>query len=1067
MPSAEHSGQSLLQQPTPGAEDEHQHHITHEHGDLCRHDHEHDLGLRSRERVAEDQSLKMSTSSKLAEQTIAPFLTQHIPMQYNPIGGSQRTSVQPASANVVEAETTSSKFCYRHRPDLKCRRQANEPSMDQLQNELASLSQSDQQAISHVWSLFSAAPAKHRNLMLQGVLTQCCFPQLSFISANVRDLIKIDFLSALPAELSYQILCSLDTVSLCKAAQVSQRWRELADDDVVWHKMCEQHIDRKCTKCGWGLPLLERKRLRIEKRQIQLRATGRGLNEWSPAITPLPERPLPTVTDASASQSSAGDTSPTGAKRALEDDGIVAVANAKRQCTQSASGSKSGDYFAPRKRPWKDVYRDRFKVGTAWKYGRCSTKVFKGHTNGVMCLQFDDSVLITGSYDTTAKVWDIQTGQELRTLRGHTSGIRCLQFDDTKLMTGGLDGTMKLWNWKTGEMLRSFPAHNDGIIALHFVDRYVASGSSDKTIRVWDSEGKSTFLLRGHTDWVNSVKIDEASRTLFSASDDMTVKLWDLDTKECIKTFEGHVGQVQQVLPMPSEFELDDDITAAEKDDDTSSVSSAGLSQHDESPRIDRAHFWPNDLDRPAPPKYMLTGALDSTIRLWNVHFNPTPQQPEQRSPSESSNPSSTAFVALPTDPLTNSHFPRAQACVRTFFGHVEGIWTLAADHLRLISGSQDRMMKVWDPRTGKCERTFTGHAGPVTCTWLSESRVASGSEDCETAFGPESLGIIIVRDLPKEFVSLRQKLLSMSSYLANLEAEELAKLEKAEANYSVGWSCGKETLADGRYDTLKGSYYAQPIHNTELEAKARSLYPKNVAMTSPNVWPEESILPGFEETFETMCRLIVDVAALVARSCDRYGVAKLDGYAEGTLENIVRSSVSPKARLLHYFPPPPSVTPTEPKESTDWGVDIDDDWCATHVDIGALTGLTSQMFVNEAMHTPTRPTSGTFPPNLPELAAHPDPKAGLWIKSRSGHTTQVHIPRDCLAFQTGMALQLITRGAFRAVPHFVRGGKVVGVGGRIARNTLAVFTQPNLWEEVEKGKTFADFAEAEIKGGL
>ncbi|KAK6434501.1 hypothetical protein LTR95_009312 [Oleoguttula sp. CCFEE 5521] len=357
-----------------------------------------------------------------------------------------------------------------------------------------------------------------------------------------------------------------------------------------------------------------------------------------------------------------------------------------------------------------------------------------------------------------------------------------------------------------------------------------------------------------------------------------------------------------------------------------------------------------------------------------------------------------------------------------------------------------------------------------------------------ESAFGPESLGIIIVRDLPEEFVSLRCKLLSMSSYLANLEDQELgkaivvgqkihvelstdysitAKLEKPEANYSVGWSCGKETLADGRYDTLKGSYYAQPIHDAELEAKARGLYPNNVAMTSPNVWPEESVLPGFEETFETLCRLIVDVAALVARSCDRYGIAKLDDYAEGTLEKIVRSSVSTKARLLHYFPPPPSVTPTKPKESTDSGVDIDDNWCATHVDIGALTGLTSQMFVDEALHSPSRPASGSLSPNLPELEAHPDPKAGLWIKSRSGYTTQVHIPRDCLAFQTGMALQLITRGAFRAVPHFVRGGKVNGVGGRIARNTLAVFTQPNLWEEVEKGRTFAEFAEAEIKGGL
>jgi hypothetical protein len=78
----------------------------------------------------------------------------------------------------------------------------------------------------------------------------------------------------------------------------------------------------------------------------------------------------------------------------------------------------------------------------------------------------------------------------------------------------------------------------------------------------------------------------------------------------------------------------------------------------------------------------------------------------------------------------------------------------------------------------------------------------------------------------------------------------------------------------------------------------------------------------------------------------------------------------------------------------------------------------------------------------------------------------QVKIPRDCIAFQTGEALETITRGKFKAVPHFVKGvrpGFVHGEneGGRIARNTLAVFTQPNLGEIVdeERGLTFAEFA--------
>jgi len=712
-------------------------HLDHTHGEHCHHRHEHHEHhglLRNRHGHSDDQSISLSSTSKQAEQTVAPFLTEHIPMQYNPVGPPRSTL--PQAEQDIQVGPNSSKFCYKHRPDLKCRRQANEPSMDQLQNELASLSQSDQQAISHVWSLFSAAPAKHRNLMLQGVLAQCCFPQLSYVAASVRDLIKIDFLAALPAELSFKILCYLDTTSLCKASQVSQRWRTLADDDVVWHKMCEQHIDRKCTKCGWGLPLLERKRLRIEKRQIQLRATGRGLNEWSPRLTPeVEDSPEVTAQQAEAS------TTRVGSKRPL-DLGSLSPELPKRQCTQSVSAdqenNQDNDYFAPKKRPWKDVYRDRFKVGTAWKYGRCSTKVFKGHTNGVMCLQFDESVLITGSYDTTAKVWDTETGQEIRTLTGHTSGIRCLQFDDQKLMTGSLDGTVRLWDWKTGQCKRVFNAHSEGIITLNFSGRYVATGSMDKTIRVWDSETKQTFLLRGHTDWVNCVKVDEASRTLFSASDDLTVRLWDLDTKECLNVFEGHVGQVQQLQLMPPEFELDhDSFLAGDKDDDTSSVGSVAHHHHDESQQT--IPFWSNDSERAAPPRYMFTGALDSTIRLWDTHQPHAQSQQQQQQAQQHqqhqhqpAEDTSNSFIVLPTDPLTNSHTPRAQACIRTFFGHVEGIWALAADHLRLISGSEDRMMKVWDPRTGKCERTFTGHAGPVTCAWLSESRLASGSEDCE-----------------------------------------------------------------------------------------------------------------------------------------------------------------------------------------------------------------------------------------------------------------------------------------------------------------------------------------------
>ncbi|KAI9767972.1 MAG: hypothetical protein M1840_005284 [Geoglossum simile] len=628
--------------------------------------------------------ISLSSSSKVAGQTVAPFLAKHIPSKYAPL-----QEIPPSLGS-------SAKYCYRHRPDLNCRRQADEPSMEQLQKGLESVSQDDKAAITHVWSLFSAAPPKHREIMLKGILSQCCFPQLSFISASVRDLIRIDFFAALPPEISFKILCYLDTTSLCKAAQVSRRWRCLAEDDVVWHKMCEQHIDRKCRKCGWGLPLLERTRLRETKRQIQLRTRGQASSVWSPNITPQPEGP----DGETVVQGNRGDVALVNSNGKREADVAPNAqsneldAPPKRSCV--ASPNAEIDSYTPRTRPWKDVYKDRFKVGTNWKHGRCSTKIFRGHTNGVMCLQFDDNILATGSYDTTIKIWDIETGKELRTLHGHESGVRALQFDDTKLISGSIDRTLKVWNWRTGECKSTLTGHMGGVISLHFDSTILVSGSVDRTVKVWNFEDKSTFQLRGHTDWVNSVKVDSASRTVFSASDDCTVRLWDLDTKSCIKVFRGHVGQVQQVLPLPVEFEFEgpevgsDDEVSTDPDSDHSKTPDKNNSREQSPSRTYGAGFT---YHRTPPPRYMLTGALDSHIRLW--------------------------------DAVTGK-------CLRTFFGHVEGIWAIAADTLRVVSGAEDRTVKVWDTRTGKCERTFTGHAGPVTCIGLSDSKMCTGGEDYE-----------------------------------------------------------------------------------------------------------------------------------------------------------------------------------------------------------------------------------------------------------------------------------------------------------------------------------------------
>lgn len=249
-----------------------------------------------------------------------------------------------------------------------------------------------------------------------------------------------------------------------------------------------------------------------------------------------------------------------------------------------------------------------------------------------------------------------------------------------------------------------------------------------------------------------------------------------------------------------------------------------------------------------------------------------------------------------------------------------------------------------------------------------------------------------------------------------------------------------------------------------------------------------------------------------MARQCDRYAYVNCNkvnnsdenkndhgddndgggGYEEGFLERCVRESNTNKARLLHYFPPPLEEE-EKGEEGEEDGEDDDDSWCATHVDHGCLTGLTSALYVDEIEHLPIIPptlststsastsrtstttTTTTMENSLPVLPATtpPSEKTGLYILSRTSTVTKISIPEDSLAFQTGEALELITRGKFRAVPHFVRvggggGGSRKGGKGegrktsKVARNTLAVFTQPGLEVVVDKkrGLKFGEFSE-------
>ena len=67
--------------------------------------------------------------------------------------------------------------------------------------------------------------------------------------------------------------------------------------------------------------------------------------------------------------------------------------------------------------------------------------------------------------------------------------------------------------------------------------------------------------------------------------------------------------------------------------------------------------------------------------------------------------------------------------CLKTLFGHTEGVWSVSADSLRIISGSQDKRVIIWDAEAGTAMYSLLGHSGGVNCCQLSDTGVFSGDE--------------------------------------------------------------------------------------------------------------------------------------------------------------------------------------------------------------------------------------------------------------------------------------------------------------------------------------------------
>jgi WD40 repeat protein len=359
----------------------------------------------------------------------------------------------------------------------------------------------------------------------------------------------------------------------------------------------------------------------------------------------------------------------------------------------------------------------------------------RGHSFSVSSLAYspDGRFVVSGSADSSVKIWDLEKGREMFTLPEHEGPVRSVAYspDGARVVSGSADYTIRLWDAETGEELRTLTGHSNVVNSVAYSPdgRFVASGSTDRTVKVWDAEsGRMLRTFAGHSLWVNDVCYSPDGRIIASASRDGTVILWDAETGDSLRTLSGpaealavrfspngqlavagfadnailvweaatgrelrtlagHEGAVRALAFSPDGRHL----ASASNVDATIRIWDAWTGQQIRSfggVGLESLSYSPDG-------NYLASGSLDNAVRLWETGTGKE-------------------TLILPG----RSSWARAVA--------------YSPDGRHLALGSTDRTVRIWETGTGREILTLAGHTGTVRSVAYSPDgkRVVSGAAD-------------------------------------------------------------------------------------------------------------------------------------------------------------------------------------------------------------------------------------------------------------------------------------------------------------------------------------------------
>lgn len=554
---------------------------------------------------------------------------------------------------------------------------------------------------------FDALPEKMKTYVMYQFLRRCTKPTLHFVADVVNPALKCDFIALLPTELSLHIINFLDVKSMCNAAQVSRKWRELVDtNELAWkslldkdgYNLPENELERAITEgWGWQYPV-SRDSYERDLRSVSISSQGSESLDL-PAPGNLDTEGA--VTRSSSSRSKRK--TPTTMKH-------LGIKKARTQ-KKGSSSSRQNVAFS--------LLSDNPQQQGPFECAMRAKTVLSDPGVGLRSLsKMHLYKSLYQRHHLIRKSWmDIETQPKHIAFRAHQRHVvTCLQFDTDKILTGSDDTNINVYDTKTGALRNRLEGHEGGVWALQYEGNTLVSGSTDRSVRVWDiGKGKCTQVFQGHTSTVRCLVILKPTK-IGETHDGQPIMMPE---EELIITGSRDSSLRVWKLPKPGDRSIIQ--TGPPANDSDNPYFIRALTGHHHSVRAIAAH---GDT--------LVSGSYDCTVRVWKISTGEVLHRLQGHSQKVYSvvlDTERNRCISGSMDNMVKVWSLETGACLFTLEGHTSLVGLLDLSHERLVSAAADSTLRIWDPENGQCKSRLCAHTGAITCFQHDGQKVISGSD--------------------------------------------------------------------------------------------------------------------------------------------------------------------------------------------------------------------------------------------------------------------------------------------------------------------------------------------------